>query len=76
MRRFPDKTESERGTSDPTGGPAVDCDPTGRRLSPQVVAAPGQAERARDKARNNRGNAAETPATPGGGASPAVETSR
>ena len=35
-----------------------------------VVAAPGQAERARDKVRNNRGNTAEMPATPGGGRGP------
>ena len=41
-----------------------------------MVAALGRAERARDKVRNNRGNEAETPATPGGGARPAVETSR
>ena len=35
MRRFPDRDRvgmgSEREASDPTGGPAVDGDPTGRR---------------------------------------------
>ena len=43
------------------------CQDAGRQT---VVAAPRRAEQARDKARNNRGNAAEMPATPGGGRGP------
>ena len=49
------------------------CQDVGRQT---VMVAPGRAERARDKSRNNRGNAAVMPATPGGGARPAVNTSR